>query len=548
MHNHYRKVFLDQEKGTFLKDWHQKISVALIFPNTYTVGMSNLGFQTVYQLLNECAHVVCERVFVDSKTTKTQCVSLESGRPLSDFHILAFSLFIESDFIHIVHTLKLSEISLYASMRNDYEPLVMAGGVISFLNPEPIAPFIDFFYIGEAEQMLPQLFEYLEPAQSRKKNLTAIDSLDGIYIPLHHSTNHSKTITRQFISPIDTFDTCSAVVTKQTTFEDTYLIEVSRGCPHGCRYCAAGHVYRPPRFRNLEQLSSSIQKGSLMAKKIAFMGAAVSDLPFLDQLCEQVYNNKMKLSFSSFRADTMSDRWIKKALQTGIKTMTIAPDAGSERLRKVVNKGMCESDILSCIERIVNAGLIHIRVYLMIGLPTETWDDMEKTIQFCQTIQSVFVNASRKNGRIGQITISLNCFIPKAWTPFQWWAMESVQSLKKKIQYLKKHIQKIPNINLQVDSPRKALIQAILSSGDQTIAPLIETTYRFNGDWKKAINHCHIPVNQIVGAKNLDAKLPWDYVDMGIQKSYLATEFQKAMDEKISPECHQGCKRCGVCK
>lgn len=546
MRNYFRKSLLDQEVGTIFKDWHQKISVALIFPNTYSVGMSNLGFQTVYKLLNQCDHVVCERFFIDAKTSKANCVSLESGRSLADFHILAFSLFIESDFIHIIHTLEISDIAIYARKRKDNDPLVMAGGVISFLNPEPIAPFIDFFYIGEAEIMLPLLFDYLEPSQSRKKNLDAIESFEGIYIP--ERPPFPKKITRQCVFSIDTFDTCSALVAKQAAFENTYLIEVSRGCPHGCRYCAAGYIYRPPRFRTLEQLSESIHQGNLITTKIAFMGAAVSDLPFLDQLSKQVYENKLKLSFSSFRADAMSDQWMGMAVKTGIKTMTIAPDTGSERLRKVVNKGMSESDILSCVKKLVDAGIIHIRIYLMIGLPTETWDDIYEIIKFCQKIQKEFVNASREKHKIGQITVSLNCFIPKAWTPFQWCGQEPVKLLKKKIAFIKKNIQKIPNIVLQTDSPRKAFIQGILSRGDQQIASLIESVYRFKGNWNQAIKESIVPVNQIVSQKSINETFPWDFLDMGLKRDYLANEYQNAIEEKISPACYPGCNRCGICK
>ncbi|MBF0450206.1 MAG: radical SAM protein [Candidatus Magnetomorum sp.] len=549
MRNRFRKDLIDQETGTLLKDWHQKISVALVFPNAYSVGMSNLGFQTVYRLLNDCAHVVCERVFVDATTQKSGCVSIESGRPLTDFHILAFSLFVESDFIHIVHALRLSEISVYSNQRQANEPLVMAGGVITFLNPEPIAPFIDFFYIGEAECLLPQLFDYLEPSQTRETNLDHIESLEGIYIPERHSgAVDSRKITRLFVPSIVNFDTCSSLITPLATFENTYLVEVSRGCPHGCRYCGAGYVYRPPRFRTLEQLSASIERGSQLAEKIAFMGAAVSDLPFLDRLCEHVYEKKMKLAFSSFRADAMSDQWLAYAVKTGIKTMTIAPDAGSERLRQVVNKGMCESGILSCVEKLVCAGFIHIRIYLMIGLPTETWDDIEETVKFCQTIQSVFVKASRKNHKIGRITISLNNFIPKPSTPFQWVGQEPVNVLKKKIHFIKKHVQKIPNVSLQIDSPRKAMIQALLSCGDRQIAYLIETAYQLKGNWKQAIKEHNIPIEQRVGPKNITDVLPWDFLGMGFHREYLAKEYQKAMDGKTSVDCQPGCVRCGVCR
>jgi len=540
---------VDQEIGTVFKNWHQKISVALVFPNSYPVGMSNLGFQTVYRLLNEQKNIVCERFFVDGKTKKAEFLSIESERSITDFHIIAFSLFVESDYINIIHTLSLADIAIYSNKREDYDPLVMAGGVVTFLNPEPVAPFIDFFFIGEAECLLPQLFDSLDPSKKREQNLNQIESYAGIYIPERHmkkSLNSFNKIKRQFVSSISGFDTSSSIITSKATFENTYLIEVSRGCPHGCRYCAAGYVYRPPRFRDLSQLSESIEYGSKIAEKIAFMGAAVSDLPFLDSLCEQVYSKKMKLAFSSFRADSMSDLWISQAIKTGIKTMTIAPDAGSERLRRIINKGMSEPDILSCVEKLVCAGILHIRLYLMIGLPTETWDDIEKTIKFCKTIQSVFVNASRNNHKIGRITISLNCFIPKPSTPFQWASFESISILKKKIQFLKKNMQKIPNIYLQIDSPRKAYIQYILSCGNRETSKLIESAYKLKGNWGQALKSSCIE-NHINSSKNIDDSLPWDFLDIGIHRNFLANEYKKALDEKNSLPCQSDCIKCGVC-
>ncbi|KPA15582.1 radical SAM domain containing protein [Candidatus Magnetomorum sp. HK-1] len=550
MHNHFRKRLIDLETGTVFKNWHQKISVALVFPNAYPVGMSNLGFQTVYRLLNELNYVVCERFFVDNKTQKAECLSIESGRPLTDFHIIAFSLFVESDFINIVHTLTLADVAVRSNQRQGNDPLVMAGGVITFLNPEPIAPFIDFFFIGEAENLLPQLFDALDPSQNREANLDQIESYEGVYIPERHLRTGiaPKSVTRQFVPSILDFNTCSALISPKATFENTYLIEVSRGCPHGCRYCGAGYVYRPPRFRSLDQLSESIEYGSQVADKIAFMGAAVSDLPFLDKLCEQVYANKMKLAFSSFRADSMSDQWISKAIKTGIKTMTIAPDAGSERLRRVVNKGMNESDILSCVEKLVCSGILHLRIYLMIGLPTENWDDIEETVKFCKTIQSVFVDASRNNHKIGRITISLNCFIPKPSTPFQWAGQEPIPLLKKKIQFLKKNIQKIPNIYLQTDSPRKAYFQTLLSCGNRETAHLIEAAYQLGGNWAQAIKTSKLKPQMTTAAQNIDDVLPWDFLDQGINREFLAHEYQKALDGKTSLPCQLNCRRCGVCR
>ena len=539
--NYSRKKIIDQENGTVFKKWHQKLSIVLVFPNTYAVGMSNLGYQTIYRLLNMLDHVVCERAFVNKNMHTRECISIESGRPLADFNIIAFSLFIENDFINILHALTLSDIPIRAKDRCQDAPLVMAGGVITFLNPEPVAPFIDVFYIGEAENLFPQLFVNIDLSNSKTHILHQIESYPGVYIPNHH-----QKVSRQMISDISSFQTHSTLVTPNTTFASTFLIEVSRGCSHGCRYCGSGFVYRPPRFRTYDQLSENIDSAKEITNKVALLGAAVSDLPFLDNLCEQIYQKGMTMALSSFRADAMSDQWLSFAVNAGIKTMTIAPDAGSERLRRVVNKGMRESDILSCVEKLVRAGIMNIRVYLMIGLPTETWDDMALTVEFCQKMQAVFIDTSRANKKIGQMTINLNCFIPKASTPFQWTGIETVGLLKKKIKYLKKNLQKLPNIHFQMDSPRKSHIQAILSRGDQRMSYLIERAYQLKGNWSQAmksfdLNHCIEP-------KGTSDELPWDFIDQGIKKDYLAQEYQKALNGETSLGCFSGCHQCGVCK
>jgi len=538
--NNSRKQILDQETGTVIKKWHHKLSVVLVFPNTYAVGMSNLGFQTIYSQLNHPDHVVCERAFINKHTQTNECMSIESGRPLADFNIIAFSLFIENDFINILHALTLSDIPIRAKNRDKEAPLIMAGGVITFLNPEPVAPFIDVFYIGEAEHLLPQIFENIDVSLDKTQILNQIAQYPGIYIPGHH-----QKVTRQFISEIQTFQTNSTLMTPNTTFANTYLIEVSRGCSHGCRYCGSGFVYRPPRFRTYDQISESIERAKKRTNKVALLGAAVSDLPFLDSLCEQVYQQGMTMALSSFRADAMSDQWLSFAVNAGVKTMTIAPDTGSERLRRVVNKGMCESDIVSCVEKLVRAGIMNIRVYLMIGLPTETWDDITLTVDFCKQLQSVFIDTSRANQKIGQMTINLNCFIPKASTPFQWTGLETIASLKKKIKYLKKHLQKLPNILFQVDSPRKAYIQAILSRGDQQLSDLIEGAYQLNGNWAQAMKS--LDLQNLIASKQTNENLPWDFIDQGVQKDFLAREYQNALDGNKSIGCFEGCRRCGVC-
>ena len=296
-----RRIKRSAEIGVLSKSWQNKIRVALVYPNTYPVGMSNLGFQTVYGLLNALDHVVCERVFLpDSEHGKADVGSYESASPLQAFHCVAFSLSFENDYANVLEILRKAELPLRSAQRGPSLPLVIAGGVSCFLNPESIAPFIDCFLLGEAEVLLAPFMEAFDPEQDRREFLLhAARNLPGVYVPAffqaeYHDSGHLSRfqpledvppkIKRAIAGDITQFATDSVILTQDTSFEDAYLIEVSRGCPHGCRFCSAGYVYRPPRFRSLDQLQKRMAKGAQSTQKIGLLGAAVSDLPGLRAL------------------------------------------------------------------------------------------------------------------------------------------------------------------------------------------------------------------------------------------------------------------------
>ena len=561
-----RRQFLAAETGTIRKNWGGKITVALTYPNYYHVGMSNLGFQTVYRLINDFEDVVCERVFLPEDRADSSPLSLESGRRLADFDIIAFSISFENDYPNLLALLGKAGLPLWSSERNTPLPLIIAGGVTSLLNPEPIAPFVDCFLIGEAEPILPPFFDVFKKHSRRKPLLEALAAhVAGAYVPGLYDVAYKpdgtisrfgpkgdfpEKVCRQAAEDLSFRDTCSTVLTPHTTFGNTYLIEAARGCPHGCRFCAAGFVYRPPRFRTRAQLENCLEEGARRAKAVGLMAAAVADVPHLESLCGKAIEQNLKLSFSSLRANLLSPEFLGILGQTGLKTAAIAPDAGSERMRCVINKGISEQDVLGAAELLVGAGIPNTKLYFMVGLPAETMSDVEAIVALCKRVKHSFLKAGRIKKRLGQITVSLSSFIPKPFTPFQWVPLEDVKALKAKIKHVKDGLRPVANVRVHADVPRWAYIQALLSRGDRRTAGLLAAAYKYDGNWPKALKGSIInPDFYVYRERSLDEILPWDFIDHGINKAFLVEEYQKALAEKTSPPCDLGrCKVCGVCK
>jgi radical SAM superfamily enzyme YgiQ (UPF0313 family) len=557
----------ETEIGTIRKSWSGRISIALVYPNRYHVGMSNLGFQSVYRLLNEYDHVVCERAFLPetSRPQTTPLRTVESGKLLSDADVIAFSLSFENDYPHILSILENIGLPLRADTRSDRDPLLLAGGVASFLNPEPIAAFFDCFLIGEAEVMLPRFLEAFEPGNKKRAILKSIArSVPGAYVPAFYSVDYKRdgtissfealedvpqSIQRTYIKDLGHTATFSSILTPDTAFDRTFLIEVGRGCPHGCRFCSAGFIYRPPRFRPISLLADNIDQGISLTDRIGLVGSAVSDLPGIGDLCGQYLDKEIRISFSSLRADGLTEELLTTLKHSNVKTATIAPDAGSERMRKVINKGITEEAILAAADSLVANGIPNLKLYFMIGLPSETADDVEAIIALCKKIKHRFLKSSRSQKRIGEITISLNCFVPKPFTPFQWVAMDEVSSLKKKIQKIKNELKKVPNIRIHSDIPRWAYIQALFSRGDRKVADILSLAHTNKGNWAQTLKAVSAnPDFYTLRERDINEHLPWDFIDQGIKKSFLQQEFQRALKALPSPVCRvETCNICGVC-
>jgi radical SAM superfamily enzyme YgiQ (UPF0313 family) len=519
-----RKQVLSREEGTVYKDWGGRLPVALIYPNSYYLGMSNLGIHAIYKLLNNYGDVVCERVFWE-KGQNTAPASLESGRPLSDFAGLAFSITYELDYFNVVKILRAGGIPLYASERDERHPLIIAGGPCITANPMPLAPFFDCLCIGEAEAILPPMLPVLSEGigGNRQELLKTLSTLPGIYAPQHHT---DKPVVRQWVKNLDDFPVTSAVLTRDTELGNLYLIEVERGCGWGCRFCLVSNAFRPVRYRSLDGLLTQAEVGLGYRKRIGLVGPAVTDHPRIEELVNRLRRMGAGLSVSSLRIKPLSPTVLTEVIRGGARTITLAPEAGSERLRKIINKGITESNILEAVAAVARQDIRRLKLYFMIGLPSEGDEDIEEIIRLSLTCKDILDRQSDGS----RITLSISPFVPKAGTPFQWLPMATIPVLEHRLSLLRNRLQP-KGISVKAESLAWTLVQTVLARGDTTLSKVLDNIEEVSlSGWRRAIRENRLDTDYFAHQQwNTGQELPWAMVDSGTRPEHLRRELERIL-------------------
>lgn len=550
---------------------HAGQKVAIVYPNTYFVGMSNLGLHIIYEEINLRNDSVCERIFLPEKKeleaydkTKTPLMSVETQRPMHQFDVVAFDVTFEMDYFHIPLMLRHGRVPIMGKDRTEFDPIVIAGGPCATFNPEPFADFIDAFIIGEGEGIVSRVLDIIRDGKmeglDRHAILRQLADVSGVYVPSLYVPIYNedgefkgydiaegvpKTIKRHFEMLTSGGET--VVATNYTEFGAMYIIEVARGCGRHCRFCMAGYCFRVPRVRPLDILKEGVERAEKLGKKVGLMGAAISDYPEVDELVNYIRSKDMRYSCASLRADSLTQAVVDGLADSGQKTITIAPETGSERLRRVINKGISEEHLQNAATLSAKSGIQHMRLYIMIGLPTETDEDIEAIVGLAERTQAHMAEVGCK----GRLTLSINPFIPKPFTPFQWMAMDNQKAVEKKLQYIKKALQKNRRIEVLVESPKEAYIQGVLARGDRRLGAVIAACAADRGSksFKSEMKAAGLDMdNMNYRERSFDEFLPWSHLDMGMQEGYLEMEWKRSIDEAYTPPCAAGCKRCGVCK
>jgi len=489
--------------------------------------MSNLGIHVIYDLLNSYSKVVCERVFWEAanRDKKLPPLSLESQRPLSDFTVLAFSISYELDYFNVVQILKASGIPLYAADRDERHPVVIAGGPCISANPTPLTPFFDCTCIGEAETILPAMLPVLLENTSEKRNelLESLASVPGVYTPEHYS---GKPVLRQRVKNLDDYPATSVILTPDTELGNLYLIEVERGCNWGCRFCLVDTAFSPMRFRSVDKLMEQAKQGLEYRRRIGLVGPAVTDHPQIEEILVRLRQMGAELSISSLRINSLSNEVLRAVSGGKAQTIALAPEAGSQRLRQIIRKGISEDDILEAISKVAGQRIKQLKLYFMIGLPTETDEDIEEIIRL--TLSGKDILDKRQSGT--RITLNIAPFVPKASTPFQWLPMAPLRTLNQRMSRLKRALSP-KGIKTKCESPAWSQVQGVLARGDTGLADVLANIEEVSlAGWRGAIEKYHSDIDFYVNRRWLtNQELPWAIIDSGIKTAYLERELNKAL-------------------
>lgn len=540
----------------------------LTYPNNYWVAMSNLGFQAVYDILARDSRVIVERGFLpenheDQQVKSDKWRSFESNRLLADCDILGFSLSFETDYPHLMRTLN-NQGLLFSSWREREAaaerskfamPLIIAGGTAVTLNPEPVADFLDACVIGEAEELLPEFMDVFHKAKSegwsREQLLLALAQIEGVYVPRFYQPRYNDDDTmhgydvredvpsrprRRFVKDLSKFKTHSRILTPETEFKSMFLTETGRGCEMGCRFCVAGYIYRPIRKRSEESLNDTVQIGLENSDAIGFVGASVSSHKSITKLAKSVADQGGRASLSSIMSQKVSKALAASISESEYKTVALAPEAGSERLRRAAGKRVSNEQVIKAATEMAEAGIRGFKLYFIVGLPTETDEDIDAIAELAIAVRNSVVEVSKPSGKIAWVALSVNPFIPKSSTPFQWEPMLDPKVLDKKIDRVRKLTAKIPNLEMRFEPPKESYFQGLLSRGDRRVGRLLVELERRQEGWKWLMRKTNQRILEEVPSVDFyvsrrigfNEVLPWESIDSLIPRSLLEREAMRA--------------------
>ncbi|MGI9145501.1 MAG: radical SAM protein [Chloroflexota bacterium] len=553
---------LRREQGTLRADWGGRLPIALCYPNSYAVGMCNLGFQTIYGLLNSARGFVCERVFAEPVLFGSRSagrgdwtgdeqyhiasrlealgepLAVESQRPLSDFSVIAFSLSFELDYFNVGDVLRRAGIAPLAAERAETDPIVIAGGPAVSANPEPVAPMLDAVVIGEVEPVMAGLQDVFLGGGSRAEQIDKLARLPGVYVPAQYAITYAENdtirrvvrasddlalpVARLNARNVNEFQTMSTVLSPDIELGDMFLLEMTRGCARGCRFCLAGYTSLPVRHRNVDHLMEGVQHGLRLRKRIGLISAATSDHPQLEQLLSRMLEAGAAVSLSSLRIDRISPFLVDALVRSGTKTITLAPEAGSQRMRDVINKRLTHDQIVQAAELAGWGGIPKAKLYFIVGLPGETDDDVRELA----ALSAEILSRMREHNRGARVAVNMSPHVPKAQTAFQWEPMAAVETSDHRIKLVQRALGPL-GIDVRFEAPAAQRVQAILARADRRVAAVLLQTSNMQQFEPNLIRHGLDP-EFYLGAMDPNGIMPWSLVSTGVPEWYLKQEFGRS--------------------